>query len=290
MYIVESSKKKSKEVKDSGKTKNFPRIIPIPKAIYEFLMKRKSWIKAYIEEHYDEIVARDRKLKKYGIDKYIGRLRIVCHGNDVFGKTRPDDLSAAGRKVLSQVLKFDSHSYYLLNEYLKLPENWKKIRDFRDPTSYLLRHNFATFLLAATASSLNIIQYLMGHVIEDRAAHRYDYSNADRQNELYLIMERRPLLAYEAEKKPAKCEAPYSAEKISGTQEYIISRKSGKTIEIELQALEPNDAIDITLCCRSEVKITKKVFSTDYHNPNLAENLENQYRVYRMTKAQLKKG
>ncbi len=102
-------------------------------------------------------------------------------------------------------------------------------------------------------------------------------------------MERRPLLAYEAEKKPAKCEAPYSAEKISGTQEYIISRKSGKTIEIELQALEPNDAIDITLSCRSEVKITKTVFSTEYHNTNLAENLENQYRVYKAAKAQLKK-
>ena len=128
----------------------------------------------------------------------------------------------------------------------------------------------------------------MGHNIEDRNTHRYDYSNADIQEELYLIMERRPLLAYEAEKKPAKCEAPYSAEKISGTQEYIISRKSGKTIEIELQALEPNDAIDITLSCRSEVKITKTVFSTEYHNTNLAENLENQYRVYKAAKAQLK--
>ena len=129
----------------------------------------------------------------------------------------------------------------------------------------------------------------MGHNIEDRNTHRYDYSNADIQEELYLIMERRPLLAYEAEKKPAKCEAPYSAEKISGTQEYIISRKSGKTIEIELQALEPNDAIDITLSCRSEVKITKTVFSTEYHYTNLAENLENQYRVYKAAKAQLKK-
>jgi hypothetical protein len=68
----------------------------------------------------------------------------------------------------------------------------------------------------------------MGHNIEDRNTHRYDYSNADIQEELYLIMERRPLLAYEAEKKPAKCEAPYSAEKISGTQEYIISRKAVK--------------------------------------------------------------
>jgi hypothetical protein len=40
----------------------------------------------------------------------------------------------------------------------------------------------------------------MGHNIEDRNTHRYDYSNADIQEELYLIMERRPLLAYEAEK------------------------------------------------------------------------------------------
>ena len=31
-------------------------------------MRRKEWIRTYVENHYDEIVARDRKLKKLGIE------------------------------------------------------------------------------------------------------------------------------------------------------------------------------------------------------------------------------
>ena len=101
-------------------------------------------------------------------------------------------------------------------------------------------------------------------------------------------MERRPLLAYATERTPVKCEAPYYAEKISGTQEYTISRKNCKTLEIEFLALEPDDAIDIVISSRSKMKITKKVFNTEYQNPSPSENLEKQYRVYKMIKEQLK--
>ena len=287
LYIVESSKKKKKEAKDTGKTKNFPRIIPIPKCIYDFLMRRKEWIRTYVEDHYDEIVIRDRKLKKLGIEQYIGKLRIVCHGDDIFSKTRPDDLSAAGKKLLAEVIGFNSHSYYLLNEYLKLPENRKELRDFRDPTSYLLRRNFATSLLASMAS-MSAVQYLMGHFIEDPNVKRYDYSNPDRlEKELYPLMERRPLYTYETQRQPITCPVPYSIEKVSGKQEYVIPMRAGRETEIEIQAYEPNDVIDISVSCCSEVRMIKKVFSTDYKNQALAENLEKQYRSYRAAEKQL---
>lgn len=289
LFIVESSKKKKKEVKDTGKTKNSPRIIPIPQCIYEFLMRQKKWIRAYIEEHYNEIATRDGRLKKLGIEKYIEKLRIVCHGTDIISKTRPDDLSAAGKKLLADVIGFNSHSYYLLNEYLKLPENRKELRDFKDPTSYLFRRNFATFLLAAMVPScMSTIQYLMGHFIEDPNVKRYDYSNSDRQEkELYPLMERRPLYAYETQRQPITCPVPYSIEKVSGKQEYVIPMQAGRETEIEIQAYEPNDAMEISVSCRSEVQIIKKVFSTDYKNQALTENLEKQYRSYRAAEKQL---
>lgn len=287
LYIVESSKKKKKEVKDTGKTKNFPRIIPIPKCIYEFLMKRKAWIRTYIQDHYDEIAAQDNKLKKLGIEKYIGTLRIVCHGDNIFSKTRPDDLTREGKKVLAKAIGFDSHSYYLLNEYLKQPGKSKELRDFKDPTSYLLRRNFASFLLASMAS-MSTIQYLMGHIIEDPTIKRYDYSNPDYlEEELYPLMERRPLYAYKEQKESVNCAQPYVGMKFSGTQEYVITRKDSKELEIEIQAFEPNDAIDISVSCQSEIKISKKVYSSDFKNHALAENLEKQYRSYREAEKQL---
>lgn len=143
-------------------------------------MKRKDWIRTYIQNNYEDVSAHDPKLKELGLEKYIGQLRIVCHGNNIFSKTRPDDLSIIGKKVLSETIDFDSRSYYLLNEYLRLPENRNSLRDFRDPTSYLFRRNFASFLLASLAS-LSVIQYLMGHVIEDPTIKRYDFSNSDKQ-------------------------------------------------------------------------------------------------------------
>lgn len=288
LYIVESSKKKKKEAKDTGKTKNFPRIIPIPKCIYEFLMKRKDWIRSYIQNHYDEIAAQNSKLKKLGIDKYIGTLRIVCHGDDIFSKTRPDDLTREGKKVLAKAIDFDSHSYYLLNEYLKLPGKRKELRDFKDPTSYLLRRNFASFLLASSMASMSTIQYLMGHLIEDPRIKRYDYSNPDcLEEELYPLMESRPLFAYKEQNESVNCAQTYVGMKFSGVQEYVITRKNDKELEIEIQAFEPSDAIDISISCQSEIKITKKVYSTDFINPALAENLDKQYRSYREAEKQL---
>lgn len=59
-------------------------------------------------------------------------------------------------------------------------------------------------------------------------------------------------------------------------------------MEIEIQAYEPNDVIDISVSCCSEVRMIKKVFSTDYKNPALAENLEKQYRSYKEAEKHLR--
>ena len=53
---------------------------------------------------------------------------------------------------------------------------------------------------------------------------------------------------------------------------------------------KPNDVIDISVSCCSEVRMIKKVFSTDYKNPALAENLEKQYRSYKEAEKQLRHG
>ena len=128
----------------------------------------------------------------------------------------------------------------------------------------------------------------MGHFIEDPNVKRYDYSNPDRQEkELYPLMERRPLYSYETQQQPITCPVPYSIEKVSGKQEYVIPMRAGRETEIEIQAYEPNDAMEISVSCRSEVQMIKKVFSTDYKNQALAENLEKQYRSYRAAEKQL---
>lgn len=63
--------------------------------------------------------------------------------------------------------------------------------------------------------------------------------------------------------------------------------RAGRETEIEIHAYEPNDAMEISVSCRSEVQMIKKVFSTDYKNQALAENLEKQYRSYRAAEKQL---
>ncbi len=136
-------------------------------------------------------------------------------------------------------------------------------------------------------NSMSVIQYLMGHAIENPTDQRYDYSNADRLERLYWLMESRPLFAFNVQREPIRCDIPYAHEKRSGKQEYIITRKPGHEIEIEIYALEPNDSIHLSIGCQSEIKMTKKVFSVDHQNHMLVDNLENQYRSYRKADAAL---
>lgn len=127
----------------------------------------------------------------------------------------------------------------------------------------------------------------MGHEIEDPTIKRYDFSNPDKQEQLYELMESRPLFSYNVQKKPIQCPGPYIGKKISGKQEYEISRAPGTEIEIEIQAFEPNDTIEITLSCNSKIAITKRVFKTDFRNTELVDNMDKQYRAFHNADEQL---
>ncbi len=100
-------------------------------------------------------------------------------------------------------------------------------------------------------------------------------------------MERRPLFSFNKQKESIRCHAPYTGKKISGKQEYEIARTPGKEIEIEIQAFEPNDTIEIALSCNSEIAITKRVFKTDFRNTELVDNMDKQYRAFTNAEDQL---
>lgn len=175
-WISKSSVKDTRETKMGGKTRNAPRIIPIPDMLYELIVGRMKYLE-------------DKKIKN------IENLPIACDGYNYSVHCRPSELSRVGRNLLREC-KVDEDTLSIIDATLneEMIEDPTEIYEVeKDPTTYMLRRNLATHLYILGLDQ-NEIQYVMGHDISDPDDQRNYFRNEDKLYNIALKMQQRPLV------------------------------------------------------------------------------------------------
>ena len=193
------------KLQSSGKTLNSGRMIPVPEILYNMLQERKE----YINDFY----------VNQGIDINVDDLPIVCQGENYEVRCSADDITDVAKKVF-QTIGIKSKQLAYIDAALRDSKLREVIRE-KDPTAYLLRRNYATYLYILQFD-ISEIQYLMGHDIENEYETRNDYNDPDRIYRMHEKIKKRPLFSkYES--------------------------LESKTINIHLM---PNQQADVIICGR----------------------------------------
>ena len=119
----------------------------------------------------------------------IDELPIACRGNNYTIPCSASDLTRAGRAFLRDKLKMREQqisgiSYIVQSSEYDASE--------KDPTTYLLRRNFATHLYTLGFPT-EWCQYYMGHLIENDILKRSDFNDEGFLYQMALLLEKHPL-------------------------------------------------------------------------------------------------
>ena len=168
LYVY-SQIRTSKEATSTLKTENAYRVLPIPRELNEMLEERKE----YLLRRFDTI----------------SDLPIICKDNNAV-LTAP-----CNPNKFAEYCKYKLREIEVQEATLRdaAEESAAEGRGEEAATSYLLRRNFATAMLAVCGLEADEIKYLMGHAIETLNESRYDYLNP---NVLYRIWEKENIRSY----------------------------------------------------------------------------------------------
>ena len=174
VLVVHNTVRADHSMKGSGKTKNAPRVIPIPAFLYYFILRRKEFFQALLNA--------GRLPLKNG--QSIDDLPIACT-NDFVTPCNAQQVTTAGRQLFHKI-QFDAQDFLLAERYSMLEKGE------RTPTAYLFRRNFCTDLVRIDMPE-PVQQYYMGHKIELPNIDPRDFVAERLSRTLRIIMRRRPI-------------------------------------------------------------------------------------------------
>lgn len=220
LRLARTSMRDSNQRKAGGKTWNAPRRLPLISRLAEFLLARKDFLSSIIEFPYTD--------KNGSIFSSVDELPISCRRTDFTTACSASDLTRAGRAFLRDILKIREQyvsgiSYIIQHSEYELAE--------KDPTTYILRRNFATHLYTL-GFPIEWCQYYMGHLIEDEGLKRSDFNDEEYLYQMALLLERHPLNGNS-----------YSPTSIT------IPASGSKHKYVTIENKELNDPISITIVC-----------------------------------------
>ena len=155
-------------------------------------------------------------------------LPIACRKADYTTACSASDLTKAGRVFLRDVLKLREQNVSGIS-YIVQNSEYESMG--KDPTTYILRRNFATHLYTL-GFPIEWCQYCMGHLIEDDVLKRSDFNDERILYEMARLLERHPL--NETECGPERITIPASGSR----RKYIL-----------IENTELNDPITVTITC-----------------------------------------
>lgn len=271
-YYLEISKTvvgNTTDVKQSGKTANANRLIPMTKSTYDFLMARKSYVQKELSNapagttHPDSVaddypIACDRK----NFSKRCTTQRLSNQGKAVLKKASLD------MKVIQYIQQ--DHSTALLEE--------------KEPTAYLFRRNFATQLYVLGLNP-DEIQFVIGHQIENTQNLRNFYTNEEKLYPIKLKMDRRPLFCGDIPDEiawlNAHSKSRHSTLLASGHTHYgqvFLSAERTTLVQLNLHALEPNDDIILNIRSKSPiVEVTATITDCPSESPQGPVNITKEH-------------
>ena len=231
LWVYKSTIAGTSKLQASGKTKNADRIIPIPSALYSFLMERRH----YLEQCVDFSTAPN------GISG-VDNLPIACSGHNYFTRCSASKLTAAGRELFRRI-KMEQRQLAYIDASLSSADNTVFERD---PTAYLFRRNFGTHLHILGLNEAEI-QYVIGHDIEDLYETRNEFVNEEKLYEIKLKLDQRPILndVNATSYRTDRTDLPGLIIDGSAPPPRIAVPANCSQINIHLTANEPGDAITI---------------------------------------------
>ncbi len=226
LFLTKTSPGKGTSLRLKMKTRNAYRTIPL----FSFLAARLKERQEYIQKLYP--------------NEDVSKFPIACNGNNYKKRIGTDNLSKEGKKLLLRLYNSDKDYKTDYKRMLLELNNEGFMIDEKEPTTYLLRRNFATHLhnLGLTQSE---VEYIMGHEISDPNVVRNHYSSSDEIEKLYDKFEKFPFYSFFTEKKKV-----------------LVHVKNGVRVKISLK--EPNDKLNI------------KVKSGDQNNIRISAMANNQ--------------
>ena len=249
-YLVVYETQDEKGKKAGGKSRNASRYVPISQEVYSMIAMRRSALIRRIKENYEQYVTTHPKAAiAETIESYVDGLPLVAMITDPETALTPRDLTSAG-KVLLRTVGYSSTSYFSIAQALRTPggdeEEGTTDLENKEPTTYLLRRNYATNLVRVGFQPAEI-QYLMGHAVTDGLYFRNYFNNMDQLELLAKRLARRPLHAY---MKPSTTFALTDTGEVdvpSGAHDIEVMLAPGEEIILEARANEPEDAIELGL-------------------------------------------
>ncbi len=181
LRIIRTSKINSNERKAGGKTANAPRRLPLIKEYSNFIIERKKYLRSKISFPYT-----DKYNKTFNS---IDDLPIACRGDNYTVPCSASDITRAGRAFLRDKLKMREQQVSGLS-YLVQHSEYDSVE--KDPTTYLLRRNFATHLYTL-GFPIEWCQYYMGHLIEKDILKRTDFNDENYLHQMALLLEKHPM-------------------------------------------------------------------------------------------------
>lgn len=212
--MIDSNKRKA-----GGKTRNAPRRLALIKRFSDFIIARKSYLCSLISFPYTD--------KNNNTFNSIDDLPISCRGNNYTIPCSASDLTRAGKIFLHDKLKIREQqisglSYLIQHDYDSIE---------KDPTTYLLRRNFATHLYTL-GFPIEWCQYYMGHLIENDIIKRSDFNDEGFLFQMALLLEKHPL-----------------NRDLKKSKETIISATNSSRYYISIENKELDDPLSVVINC-----------------------------------------
>lgn len=222
LYVFEQLDSKNK-LRNTLKTKNAYRILPIPEELYMLLSKRKTFVRNQV-----------------GANENIEDYPIVNAANGFNKNIRRKDFSSAMVRMLRLAALNETVLSYASAE---LASN-KNIRE-AEATGYLLRRNFATVMSSVCALTEEELQYLMGHSLEDNSR-RSDFADPEALMRLAQKMDKRHVIGL------------FTNKNVKLSKEAISTENIGEiTISVDANTIKNSDKtgiiIDIYNDCPADV-------------------------------------
>lgn len=267
-------------VKGGGKTSNAPRTIPLPPDVYIFLKRRCDFLAEMVEEG---------KITLTEDVKSIESIPLVCRGKKYLTRASTTDLSKRGREFFEEI-GISKRTIAVLHQVL-WSDGFKQLQlDEKEPTTYLLRREFATDLYNLGFQPAER-QYIIGHDIEDATLTREFFNDGDKLYDMWKRLIERPikvfLEAYRSEDSLAKeiRETIISnAEKESANElEFVSDKRTNQMYEVQVEALEPGDSLEVEIIGDEDSKFDTSIraFEQPIEYPRTVQIYEVQQEVYR---------
>lgn len=237
VLITRSTKLKSSETKVGGKTRNAIRVIHLFEFIFTRLMQRKVHIQRLIESGQITLPDGTNSINDLPIANAVIKAEQQI-SNDYTGRLSSVDLSIYGRNFFDA--RVEASKCGVLAEVLMIMNNNNVYAEELNPTTYLLRRNFATRMHNLSLSDSEQL-YILGHAIEDEKESRNTLSNRDTLEHMYKAFLKHPY--YTVVKKLTSKECAEEAGNLSAVVAVKTRENTSNTVKISLN--EPYEKIDV---------------------------------------------